>query len=136
MSKDFQKQFMASATGIWYTQKDFENAVEDAKAEIIATAMQTAKYAVDEDFLMEGYRAASNPMKAKLRKQFPEAFKPKVIEFGRKFELNEGTSGPIYIGNGVAPDGLEGKCLVLRDGVTVKTRKHDGRTILVFEQTI
>lgn len=47
MSKDFQKQFMASATGIWYTQKDFDNAVEDAKAEIIATAMQTAKYAVD-----------------------------------------------------------------------------------------
>lgn len=47
MSDDFQKKFLASATGIWYTQKDFDQAVEDAKAEIIATAMQTAKYAVE-----------------------------------------------------------------------------------------
>lgn len=47
MTKDFQKQFLSNATGIWYTQKDFDQAVEDAKVEIIATAMQTAKYAVE-----------------------------------------------------------------------------------------
>jgi hypothetical protein len=44
---DFQKQFFAKGTGgVLFTQKEFDDALEVAKAEIMAFAIETVKAAV------------------------------------------------------------------------------------------
>ena len=44
---DFQKKFFAKGTGgTLFTQKEFDDALEEAKAEIMAVAIQTTKQAL------------------------------------------------------------------------------------------
>lgn len=105
---------------------------------VVEPKTSTKKYSVDEEFILEGFKAASGEMKTKLRKKFPEVFKSKEIEFDKDFRTSQDLSSNevFYIGNGHAPIGLEKKCLILRDGVNVKVKKNGKQTILVFTKDV
>jgi len=72
---------------------------------------------------------------ATLRALFPEAFepeKPEPFKFGESFDLSVDWRGPLVIGEGLAPDGLVYKCLIVHDDFRMETTKYAGRTILTF----
>jgi len=96
-------------------------------------------YSVDEEFILEGFKSANSEMKAKLKRKFPEVFKPKEIKFKDRFstsaELSRSNEA-FYLGYGHAPNGLENKCLILKEGVSVKVKKIGDQTILVFTKEI
>lgn len=105
----------------------------------VTPAPKTKSYSVDEAFILEGYKAAGSEMRAKLKKKFPEVFKPKEIEFKDGFKTNVDVSSSneaFYIGRGHAPSGLTDKCLILQDGVKVSVKKSGSKSILVFTKEI
>ncbi len=105
----------------------------------VAPKPKTKTYSVDEAFILEGYKAAGSTMKGKLKKKFPDLFKPKEIEFKEYFKTSatqDDSNEAFYIGRGHAPVGLVNKCLILQEGVSVKVQKNGGRTVLVFSKEI
>jgi hypothetical protein len=80
--------------------------------------------------------AQENPEAANtLKTLFPEVFKNEPFDFGRKYTICGSTGGtPLAIGMGLAPNGMEGKCLVLNEYFTMETMERCGVTILIFRE--
>lgn len=80
--------------------------------------------------------AQENPESANtLKTLFPEVFKNEPFKFGRNYMIGTSYGGtPLMIGLGLAPDGLEKKCLVLNSDFTMETMEHVGATILIFRE--
>ena len=123
--------------------------VRDCDFDIVATEesspTDTKLYDVDEDFLKQAYKEASEQQREKIRKWVPAAFESVVFDFRGKGEeelslfATETKNGlPFYIGKNHAPRGLEQKCLVLKEGVEVEVLENQespytkNRTVLVF----
>ena len=70
---------------------------------------------------------------ATLRALFPEAF-GEVFEFGNVWRISLHNDGPMFIGDGYAPKGLEHKCLVVSTGWEMRTQQHEvfGKTVTVL----
>lgn len=99
--------------------------------------MATKKnYSVDSAFIKAAHKDACSTWKNKIEKKFPDVFKPKVTthNFGSNASLNTAPNGPLFIGHGMAPRGLEGKCLVVNDGYKMEVKTHNGKQILVFKK--
>lgn len=81
--------------------------------------------------------AASKCSQAKetLKTLFPECFSRKgnyvddIDEF--KVSSHNFMNGYLFIGKGMAPEGLECKCLVLNNELNWEMKEYDGRTILI-----
>jgi hypothetical protein len=74
---------------------------------------------------------------ATLKVLFPEAFEDKdaPFEFGDSIKLVAGYAGnPFMIGVGIAPAGLEHKCLVMAPDYEMRSMLHNSRTILTFHK--
>jgi hypothetical protein len=53
--------------------------------------------------------------------------------FGSRHTIeNSFDGGPLMIGHGVAPAGMEGRCLAVSRGYEIITQEHDGLTIISF----
>lgn len=93
------------------------------------------KYSVDATFIKAAHKEACSDWKTKIEKKFPEVFKPKevICEFGDNFLLSR-FSSPLMIGYGLAPQGLEGKCLAVSQDYKVEVKQHNGSQILVFKK--
>lgn len=49
-------------------------------------------------------------------------------------DTNMDNEKPLFIGNGLAPDGLENKCLFVHYNWEMETMNHNGYTVLTFKQ--
>lgn len=98
-------------------------------------AAKKAKLEVDEEFVKQAYDAACSDWKEKIRAQFPEVFLPKIHNFGTSYTISTISDGPLLIGLGLAPDGLEHQCLVVATDYEMETRQYDGKQILIFKKT-
>ena len=97
--------------------------------------MATKKtYSVDASFVKEAHKAACDTWKKKIETKFPEVFKSQAFGFGDQFTINTGWNGPLLIGHGLAPSGLEGKCLVVSNEYKMEVKTEDGYQILVFKK--
>lgn len=105
--------------------------------------MATKKtYSVDPKFIRDAHKAACNDWKKKIETKFPEVFKPKTpaaftFKTGKdgKFGLTGDWNGPLTIGYGLAPDGLDGKCLVVDKGWKMEVKTENGYQVLVFRKS-
>lgn len=63
----------------------------------------------------------------------PDAF-PEPIKFEDGMELWSSAAGVpcLLIGTGLAPEGLEMRCLVVTSGYRMEMQEHNGYTILTF----
>jgi hypothetical protein len=91
------------------------------------------KVTVDESFIKEAHKAACGEWKKKIETKFPDVFKklPLAFEDGYRISSHD-ASGPLIIGKGLAPSGLEGRCLVVTDGYEMKVLKFQGRQVLTL----
>jgi hypothetical protein len=107
--------------------------------ELIETP-NTMNLTVTKDKVVEAASKCSTANQV-LRVMFPEAFepeKPEPFKFGPEFRLDTAShilSVPVYIGNSLAPDGLQRRCLIIQEGWVMKAENHvnePNRTILTF----
>ena len=97
--------------------------------------MATKKtYNVDPAFIKEAHKAACSDWKKKIEKKFPELFKPTAYDFGNEFPVSRDWNGPLTIGHGLAPKGLEGKCLVVDHTYEMEVKSHGRHQILIFKE--
>lgn len=82
--------------------------------------------------------AEQNPdMEEVMKEKFPEAFESEYFDFGDQCKLSrypDESINCLFIGNGLAPRGLEFKCLVVKKGWDLETEELNGRTILKFHR--
>jgi len=98
--------------------------------------MSFKKVSVEKEFIIEAHRAASSEWKAKLERQFPELFDDGVVTFGTRFvtTLDSNEGNPFFIGDCIAPEGLERKCLVLRGDYKAEIKEEGGRQLIVIKK--
>lgn len=94
----------------------------------------------------EKIRQAANecPEAAKtLKTLFPEVFEEdkfydfvenKFVLDDRVYEDKSIVGKPLFIGGGLAPDGMNGKCLIVGDDYKMDTVVYQGRTVLYFKK--
>lgn len=96
------------------------------------------KVDVSAALLKEIYEAADTPqsVKARIERTCPEVVPPKVFKFGQNHTITlcGDDNHPLMIGFGIAPSGLEEKCLVVTEGWNMKVLKQHGMTVLTFEK--
>lgn len=96
---------------------------------------EETKLKVSASFIKEVYEEACSDWKTKIKAKYPELFvKSKEFNFGKEYKLDRYfNDGPITIGYGAAPDGLEDKCLIVHSGYNVEIKtKIGGEKYLVF----
>ena len=93
-------------------------------------------FTVDEQFIKDAYKEAPAEWKTKLEKRFPELFDDGIFKFEDEYVVNDRESGdsPLFIGDGLAPNGLEKKCLMVRKGFKVEVQEQRGYQVLVFKK--
>ena len=69
-----------------------------------------------------------------LKELFPEAFDSRAFKFGSEYLITEECEGPLFIGNGFAPDGLENRCLLVWGQYDMEVTESDGFKCLVFRK--
>lgn len=83
------------------------------------------KYEVSEEFIKQAHAAACSEWKQKIKEQFPEAFKPKLFQFGKSFTVDvemshfdghEHVPSPIIIAQGLARTVEERECAIILNG--------------------
>lgn len=123
----------ASINGAWFRENEITKVAAKPEA-----PKKTDKLTVDADFLKAAHAAACSEWKAKLEKKYPSVFKkPKTWKpksFGSRVTFNGDNTKDIFIGLALAPDGLSGKCLMMKaDKVKPKITTTNGYTVVSFE---
>lgn len=95
--------------------------------------MQNDKLEITREKVLEA-AAKCSTAKATLQVLFPEAFEneKEIYNFGDEFRIDTWTGAPLFIGDGLAPDGLEGKCLMVGSDYKMEVQEHSGFTMLTF----
>jgi hypothetical protein len=103
--------------------------------ELVTTKRKPKKKTVevDEDFVKKAYEAACSEWKDKIKEQFPDMFPPEYFDFSGRYTISTAPGGPLLIGHGIAPAGLQKKCLVVSNAYEMETTTIDGYTILMFK---
>lgn len=90
------------------------------------------------EHIKETHKVASPKLKKLIEQEFSELFQPEAYDFGREITVSVLSTGlPIFIGRGIAPEGLEGRCLVVRndyDLEVITNEDKDQYKILVFRK--
>lgn len=90
------------------------------------------KVTIDVELLKELYKEASQEVKDRLQKDYPSHFET-YFDFGQEHKLSLSSGyGPLIIAQGVAPNGDERKCLLVRPGYELRTKVVSGYTFLYF----
>jgi hypothetical protein len=106
----------------------------------------TELFSVDADFLKQAHAAACSEWKEKLEQKYPKVF-VKQLAVSEIYKINKPgassdelaiirpTKGPeeiMYIADGLAPAGLEGKCLALGRGSQFKFEIAEGGRVVIL----
>jgi hypothetical protein len=92
---------------------------------------------VSVDFIKQAYEMADPELRKKMEEEFKDLFKKEdesAFEFGSEFTLKTSNSGPLMIGLGLAPKGLEGRCLVVRSAYDLEVVEENDLKILIFRE--
>lgn len=93
---------------------------------------KTAQVTVDVDFLKQLYNNANSEQKAQLEEKYPEIFET-AFRFGYEFELTTSQwNGPLMIAAGLAPDGMDKKCLMVNPNYELRTINNKMYTFVYF----
>ena len=96
----------------------------------MSTEMKTTKERV--------LKAAEKCSAAKeaLKELFPEAFQAEPFEFGKEHEIGTRATpdDPLFIGGGLAPIGLAGKCLMVHSDYDMEITESCGHKCLIFRK--
>lgn len=89
------------------------------------------KATISQELLEKLYENAGSDLRKEIESWVPRV-KRIPFNFGKSYTIDSQSFGPLMIGQGLAPIGLEGSCLVVADEYSMETRTHMGRTVLVF----
>jgi hypothetical protein len=140
---DLYKQYVVVVLGtrIFLSADKLDNVRVAPKSSVKKTEPKkpTGVFEVDTAFIKAAHKSACTEWKAKIEKKFPEAFKPKdeYYNFGVGKTTHLSSSSyhlPIFVGNGMAPDDQEGKCIVVDDAYELEVKQHGGNTLLFFKK--
>lgn len=90
------------------------------------------KVLISEDLLKRLYESASESDKKKLAAEVPALSYKNVYNFGNEYIASECWNGPLLIGHGLAPKGLENKCLLISHQWEMKTATEAGLQVIYF----
>ena len=92
---------------------------------------------VSEDFIKQAYQMADPDLRKVMEEEFKDLFKKEDEPFNFGDEYTLGTSSwndPLMIGKGLAPKGLELRCLVVKNGYDLEVRKEGEHKVLIFRE--
>lgn len=125
----------ASINGAWFKENEITKVAAKPEA-----PKKTDELTVDADFLKAAHAAACSEWKKKLEKKYPSVFKKpktwKPMPLGSKITLSGDGSKDIFIGMGLAPDGLTGRCLMMRKDKVVPEITSEGQYFVVTFKTL
>jgi hypothetical protein len=87
-------------------------------------------------FIKQVYQMADPDLRCVMEQEFKDLFKKEQepFNFGYEYTLKLPGSGPLMIGLGLAPKGLEGRCLVVRSSYDLEVVEESGRKVLIFRK--
>lgn len=122
---------LEGGAGGWFKESELTNPIAPKK---------TDELTVDAEFLKAAHAAACAEWKKKLEKKYPSVFKKpktwKPMPLGSKITLSGDGSKDIFIGMGLAPDGLTGRCLMMRKDKVVPEITSEGQYFVVTFKTL
>lgn len=89
------------------------------------------KASISQELLEKLYENAGSDLRKEIESEVPRV-KRIPFNFGKSYTIDPHSFGPLMIGQGLAPIGLEGSCLVVTDEYSMETRTYKGYTVLVF----
>ena len=91
---------------------------------------------VSVEFIKQAYQMADPDLRCVMEQEFKDLFKKEQepFNFGYEYTLKLPGSGPLMIGLGLAPKGLEGRCLVVRSSYDLEVVEESGRKVLIFRK--
>ncbi|NDF13264.1 MAG: hypothetical protein EB060_10690 [Proteobacteria bacterium] len=89
------------------------------------------KASISQELLEKIYHNVESDLREEIEREVPKV-KSVPFNFGTSYAVTRHSFGPLMIGDGLAPIGLEGSCLVVADGYSMETRTYKGYTVLVF----
>jgi hypothetical protein len=91
---------------------------------------------VSVDFIKQAYQMADPDLREVMEQEFKDLFKKEQepFNFGKECTLGPSWSVPLMIGHGLAPKGLEGRCLVVRSDYDLEVVEESGRKVLIFRK--
>jgi hypothetical protein len=71
-----------------------------------------------------------------MEQEFKDLFKKEQepFNFGYEYTLKLPGSGPLMIGLGLAPKGLEGRCLIVRSDYDLEVTEYNDSKVLIFRK--
>lgn len=122
---------LEGTTAGWFKESELTNPIAPKK---------TDELTVDAAFLKAAHAAACAEWKKKLEKKYPSVFKKpktwKPKDLKTKVTFDGDGSKNIFIGMGLAPDGLTGRCLMMRKDTVVPEITSDGVYFVVTFKTL
>jgi len=106
------------------------------KKEHCKTKPEPKTVSVSVDFIKQAYQMADPELRKVMEEEFKDLFKKEdeVFNFGDQYILGTSLSDPLIIGKGLAPKGLEGRCLVVRSSYDLEVVEQEDNKILIFRE--
>ncbi|NCZ70894.1 MAG: hypothetical protein EBY80_12175 [Actinobacteria bacterium] len=91
---------------------------------------------VSVDFIKQAYQMADPELRTVMEEEFKDLFKKEdaPFNFGDQYTLGTSWNDPLIIGKGLAPKGLEGRCLVVRSSYDLEVVEENDLKILIFRE--
>jgi hypothetical protein len=91
---------------------------------------------VDVDFIKQAYHMADPDLRKVMEEEFKDLFKKEdePFNFGDEFTLGTSWSDPLIIGKGLAPKGLERRCLIVRSSYDLEVVEENDLKVLIFRE--
>ncbi len=64
--------------------------------------------------------------------EYPEFAKSQPFYFGNKYTLTTNYEGPLTIAYGLAPENMEGRCLIINDGYRMEIFRYGCENMIKF----
>jgi hypothetical protein len=116
----------------WVDSKCFDLYTE--KKSSSKTKPEPDSVSVSEDFIKEIYDMVDDDVKEMLEEKFGKFLEKPEFEFGNEYTITPSSTGPLMIGQGMAPKGLEGHCLVVKNGYDLEVRQEGHNKVLIFRE--
>jgi hypothetical protein len=82
---------------------------------------------------------ADPDLRCVMEQEFEDLFKKEQepFNFGDEYKITKSKwedSGPLLIGNGLAPKGLKGRCLIVRSDYDLEVTEYNDFKVLIFRK--
>ncbi|NDD98086.1 MAG: hypothetical protein EBZ93_11410 [Actinobacteria bacterium] len=106
------------------------------KKEHCKTKSEPNTVSVSEDFIKQTYQMADPDLRKVIEEEFKDLFKKEdePFNFGDEYILGTSWSDPLIIGKGLAPKGLERRCLIVRSSYDLEVVEENDLKVLIFRE--